>query len=75
MKVKGKELVLRTLPTEGDYTTAHLNPGGDEYIPCQFDNAGEKKVTANGVLLNNREYNCRTIFSTIQRRQAVHVSH
>jgi hypothetical protein len=60
MKVTGNELVLRTLFTVRDHTTAHLNSGGDEYIPRQFDNAGEKKVTPNGVLLERREYNCRT---------------
>jgi hypothetical protein len=43
-----------TLPTTG------LNATGDEYIPSETDEFGEKKVMPNGVILGNREYQCRT---------------
>jgi hypothetical protein len=45
-----------------DHTTDQLGPEGDEYIPREYDDAGEKKVTANGQLLDGREYRCRTFF-------------
>lgn len=35
-------------------------PGGDEYLPREIDEAGEKKVMPNGQLLGGREYRCRT---------------
>ncbi|KAI0966561.1 chromatin remodelling complex Rsc7/Swp82 subunit-domain-containing protein [Xylaria arbuscula] len=51
---------LKALPTVRDHTTDQLGPGGDEYIPRETDEAGEKKVMANGQLLGGREYRCRT---------------
>lgn len=51
---------LKALPTVRDHTTDQLGPGGDEYIPREVDEAGEKKVLPNGQLLGNREYRCRT---------------
>jgi hypothetical protein len=51
---------LKALPTVRDHTTDQLGPGGDEYIPREIDEAGEKKVMPNGQLLGNREYRCRT---------------
>ncbi|KAK8250346.1 chromatin remodelling complex Rsc7/Swp82 subunit-domain-containing protein [Phyllosticta capitalensis] len=55
-----KGTVLKALPTVRDHTTDQLNPEGDEYIPREFDEAGERKVTPNGHPLDGREYRCRT---------------
>lgn len=52
----------KALPTVRDHTTDQLGPEGDEYIPRKYDEAGEKKVTATGQLLDGREYRCRTFF-------------
>jgi hypothetical protein len=54
--------VIKALPTVRDHTTDQLGPEGDEYIPREYDEAGEKKVTATGHLLDNRDYRCRTFF-------------
>lgn len=54
--------VVKALPTVRDHTTDQLGPEGDEYIPREYDDAGEKKVSANGQLNDNREYRCRTFF-------------
>jgi hypothetical protein len=51
-----------TLPTIRDHTSDQLNAEGDEYIPREIDEAGEKKVTASGHPLDGREYRCRTFF-------------
>ncbi|KAI1174908.1 chromatin remodelling complex Rsc7/Swp82 subunit-domain-containing protein [Nemania sp. FL0916] len=51
---------LKALPTVRDHTTDQLNKTGDEYLPRESDEAGEKKVMANGQLLGGREYRCRT---------------
>ncbi|KAH8675905.1 chromatin remodelling complex Rsc7/Swp82 subunit-domain-containing protein [Xylariales sp. PMI_506] len=51
---------LKALPTVRDHTTDQLGPGGDEYLPREIDEAGEKKVMNNGQLLGGREYRCRT---------------
>jgi hypothetical protein len=37
-----------------------LTPEGDEYIPRETDEAGDKKVMPTGHLLGGREYRCRT---------------
>ncbi|CAJ2513268.1 Uu.00g013870.m01.CDS01 [Anthostomella pinea] len=50
---------LKALPTVRDHTTDQLGPGGDEYLPRESDEAGEKKVMPNGQLLGGREYRCR----------------
>ncbi|XPS98064.1 hypothetical protein M3J09_007278 [Ascochyta lentis] len=57
-----KPAVLKALPTVRDHTTDQLNPEGDEYIPREIDEAGERKVTQTGHPLENREYRCRTFF-------------
>ncbi|KAM3071411.1 hypothetical protein ACMFMG_009006 [Clarireedia jacksonii] len=54
--------VIKALPTVRDHTTDQLGPEGDEYIPREYDEAGEKKVTATGQLLDGREYKCRTFY-------------
>lgn len=51
---------LKALPTVRDHTTDQLGPGGDEYLPREVDDAGEKKVLPNGQLVGSREYRCRT---------------
>jgi hypothetical protein len=53
-------LVTAPLPTVRDYATEQLNQDGDEYIPREVDEAGEKKVDSNGHLLGGRQYNCQT---------------
>ncbi|KAF2461081.1 chromatin remodelling complex Rsc7/Swp82 subunit-domain-containing protein [Lineolata rhizophorae] len=55
-----KGAVVKALPTVRDHTTDQLNPDGDEYIPREIDEAGEKKVSPSGHPLDGREYRCRT---------------
>lgn len=59
-KTTPTKTTLKALPTVRDHTTDQLGPGGDEYIPRETDEAGEKKVMLNGQLLGGREYRCRT---------------
>lgn len=58
-KTNPPKTTIKALPTVRDHTTDQLGPGGDEYLPREIDEAGEKKVTANGALLGGREYRCR----------------
>ncbi|KAM0343345.1 hypothetical protein ACHAPU_008666 [Fusarium lateritium] len=51
---------LKALPTVRDHTTDQLNASGDEYLPREIDEFGEKKVQPNGTLNGGREYKCRT---------------
>ncbi|KAB8291196.1 hypothetical protein EYC80_009884 [Monilinia laxa] len=53
---------MKALPTVRDHTTDQLSTEGDEYIPREYDDQGEKKVTANGHLNDGREYRCRTFY-------------
>jgi hypothetical protein len=39
-----------------------LNEAGDEYVPREFDDAGEQKAAPNGAPLGGRQYRCRTFF-------------
>jgi hypothetical protein len=48
---------VKAIHTAKDHTTDQLGP---EYIPMEFDEAGEKKVDSLGYLLGGREYKCRT---------------
>jgi hypothetical protein len=57
-----KPTVIKALPTVRDHTTDQLNAEGDEYIPREIDEAGERKVTQTGHPLDGREYRCRTFF-------------
>ena len=52
--------VVKALPTVRDHTTDQLNAESDEYIPREYDEAGEKKVSPTGRALEGREYKCRT---------------
>lgn len=51
---------MKALPTVRDHTTDQLGPDGDEYIPREVDEAGEKKVSQIGAPLDGREYRIRT---------------
>ncbi|KAF2491476.1 hypothetical protein BU16DRAFT_565175 [Lophium mytilinum] len=51
------------IPAVRDHTTDRFKTIGYEYIPREFDEAGEKKVTVTGYLLDGREYKCRTFFT------------
>lgn len=57
-----KPAVIKALPTVRDHTTDQLNPEGDEFLPREIDEAGERKVTPTGHPLDGREYRCRTFF-------------
>jgi len=54
--------VIKQLPTVRDHTTDQVGPEGDEYIPRELDEAGERKVTVTGHLMDGRDYQCRTFF-------------
>jgi len=54
--------VVKALPTVRDHTTDQPSPEGDEYIPREIDEAGERKVGPNGEALDSREYKCRTFY-------------
>ena len=54
------EPVIRPLPTLIYHTTDQLNPEGDEYLPQEVDEEGEKKVSQNGYPQGGRQYKCRT---------------
>lgn len=61
-KATPTKTVIKALPTVRDHTTDQLGPEGDEYIPREYDESGEKKVSNTGHLLEGREYRCRTFF-------------
>ncbi|OQD68697.1 hypothetical protein PENDEC_c032G02291 [Penicillium decumbens] len=52
--------LVKALPTVRDHTSDQLNEEGDEYIPKEFDEAGELKADAMGYPQGGREYKCRT---------------
>ncbi|KAI9773746.1 MAG: hypothetical protein M1839_002017 [Geoglossum umbratile] len=52
--------VAKALPTVRDHTTDQLERDGGEYVPREYDDAGEKKVLQTGHLRDGREYRCRT---------------
>ncbi len=54
--------VVKALPTVRDHTTDQLTPEGDEYIPREYDEAGEKKVTPTGIMGGGRLYKCKTFY-------------
>jgi Chromatin remodelling complex Rsc7/Swp82 subunit len=51
-----------------DHTSDQLGPEGDEYIPREFDEAGEKKVDELGYPQGGRQFKCRT-FTVPERGQ------
>ncbi|RMD41316.1 hypothetical protein DV735_g3829, partial [Chaetothyriales sp. CBS 134920] len=55
-----KPTTLKALPTVRDHTTDQLTAEADEYVPRDFDEAGDKKVDTLGYLQGGREYKIRT---------------
>ncbi|RMZ79253.1 hypothetical protein DV737_g3537, partial [Chaetothyriales sp. CBS 132003] len=55
-----KATTLKALPTVRDHTTDQLTAEADEYVPRDFDEAGDKKVDSLGYLQGGREYKIRT---------------
>ena len=55
-----KAPVLKALPTVRDHTTDQVSREGDEYVPREVDEAGEKKITDTGRLVDDRKYRCHT---------------
>ncbi|KIV79445.1 hypothetical protein PV11_07007 [Exophiala sideris] len=51
---------IKALPTVRDHTSDVLQPEGDEYVPREHDEAGEKKVDGLGYLQGGRDYKIRT---------------
>ena len=54
--------VVKALPTVRDHTTDQLTTEGDEYVPREYDEAGEKKITPQGHLTEGRRYKCKTFY-------------
>lgn len=52
--------IIKALPTVRDHTSDQLGENGDEYLPKEFDENGEKKVDGMGNLQDGRTYKCRT---------------
>ena len=59
---------IKALPTVRDHTSDQLGPDNDEYIPREFDEAGEKKVDELGYPQGGRQFKCRT-FTVPERGQ------
>ncbi|KAJ5091836.1 hypothetical protein NUU61_006706 [Penicillium alfredii] len=59
-KTTPTKTLVKALPTVRDHTSDQLNEQGDEYIPKEFDDAGETKVDTMGYPQGGREYKCRT---------------
>lgn len=59
-KTTPTKTLVKALPTVRDHTSDQLNEEGDEYIPKEFDDAGETKVDAMGYPQGGRGYKCRT---------------
>ena len=59
---KDKTPRLKITPSLRDHTTSILTPEWDEYIPREFDEAGERKVNPQGHLMGNRGYRMRTFY-------------
>ena len=51
---------IKALPTVRDHTSDVLGPEQDEYVPREYDDAGEKKVDQLGYLQGGREYKIKT---------------
>ncbi|KAJ5561955.1 hypothetical protein N7461_000716 [Penicillium sp. DV-2018c] len=61
--------LVKALPTVRDHTSDQLNEEGDEYIPKEFDEAGELKADPMGYPLGGREYKCRTFRVPLRGRK------
>ena len=51
---------LKALPSVRDHTSTELGPEGDEFIPREFDEDGDKKVNALGYPEEGRAYKMKT---------------
>ena len=54
------------------YTSGVLCPEGDEYLPFEIDEAGERKVSPTGEALEGREFRIRTFRLFPQGSEEVH---
>ncbi|KAL6717977.1 hypothetical protein ACLMJK_004062 [Lecanora helva] len=61
-KATGNKPVIKALPTVRDHTTDQLTLDQDEYIPREFDEAGEHKVSPTGEPLGGRQFKMRTFY-------------
>ena len=59
-KAMPTKLGAQAIPALRDHTTDHLNYEEDEYIPREFDEAGERKISLTGEPLENRQFRMRT---------------
>lgn len=61
-----KSAVVRALPTVRGHTTDQLTAEQDEYLPREYDEAGEQKVSPMGEPLGGRQFQIRT-FCVVNR--------
>lgn len=54
--------VIKALPTVRDHTTDQLTLEQDEYVPREYDEQGERKVSPTGEPLGNRQFKMRTFY-------------
>ena len=57
-----KSAVVKALPTVRDHTTDQLTTEQDEYLPREYDEAGETKVSPTGEPLGGRQFKMRTFY-------------
>lgn len=61
-KATPTKAVIKALPTVRDHTTDQLTYEQDEYIPREYDEQGERKVSPTGEPLGNRQFKMRTFY-------------
>ena len=59
---KPEKAVVKSLPTVRDHTTDQLTFEQDEYIPKEYDEAGERKVSPDGELPGKRQFRMQTFY-------------
>lgn len=57
-----KPAVVKALPTVRDHTTDQLTAEGDEFIPREHDESGDRKVSPTGEPLGGRQFKMRTFY-------------
>ncbi|KAK3176273.1 hypothetical protein OEA41_007596 [Lepraria neglecta] len=57
-----KSAVVKALPTVRDHTTDQLTLEQDEYLPREYDDRGETKVSPTGEPLGGRQFKMRTFY-------------
>lgn len=57
-----KAAVVKALPTVRDHTTDQLTAEGDEFIPREHDDSGDRKVSQTGEPLGGRQFKMRTFY-------------